>query len=86
MYCYINCGDYLRGQLPMKTYGFLIQMNLPTKQKRLRLREGTHSYLGGLGWTSTHDPLSGTGKSAQCCGAAWVEGSLGENGHMCVFG
>ena len=49
MYCYINCGDYLRGQLPTKTYGFLIQMNLPTKQKRLRLREGTHSYLGGLG-------------------------------------
>ena len=37
MYCYINC-DNLRGQLPMKTYGFLIQMNLPTKQKKaLRL-------------------------------------------------
>ena len=45
MYCYINC-DHLRGQLPMKTYGFLIQMNLPTKQKKAhRLRERMYSYL-----------------------------------------
>ena len=48
MYHYINCGDNLRGQLPTKTYGFLIQMNLPTKQKKAhRRRERTYSHLEG---------------------------------------
>ena len=30
--------------------------------------------------------LYSTQSSAQCIAAAWMEGDLGESGHMCVYG
>ena len=33
-----------------------------------------------LTWRTNKDLLDSTGSSAQCHAAAWVEGSLGENG------
>ena len=32
------------------------------------------------------DLLCSTGNSAQCFVEAWMGGSLGENGHMCMYG
>ena len=39
-----------------------------------------------LTWRTSKDLLSSTGNSAQCHVAAWVEGSLGENGCMYTYG
>ena len=39
-----------------------------------------------LTWRTSKDLLSSTGNSAQCHVAAWMEGSLGENGYMYVYG
>ena len=51
------------------------------------------------GWVKSHvyallylkqktnkDLLYSTGKSAQCYVAVWMEGSLGENGYMYMYG
>ena len=37
-------------------------------------------------WRTSKDLLSSTGSSAQCHAAAWLEGSLGEKGYMCMDG
>ena len=39
-----------------------------------------------LTWRTNKDLLDSTGSSAQCHAAAWVEGSLGENGCMYTYG
>ena len=39
-----------------------------------------------LTWRTSKDLLSSTGDSAPCHVAAWMEGSLGENGYMCMYG
>ena len=39
-----------------------------------------------LTWRTSKDLLDSTGSSAQCHVAAWVEGSLGEDGHMYMCG
>ena len=39
-----------------------------------------------LTWRTSKDLLSSTGSSAQCHAAAWLEGSLGEKGYMCMDG
>ena len=39
-----------------------------------------------LTWTTSKDLLSSIGNSAQCHVAAWREGSLGENGYVCMYG
>ena len=39
-----------------------------------------------LTWRTSKDLLSSTGNSAQCHVAAWMEGSLGENGCMYTYG
>ena len=39
-----------------------------------------------LTWRTSKDLLSSTGNSAQCHVPAWMEGSLGENGYMCMYG
>ena len=37
-------------------------------------------------WRTSKDLLDSTGDSAQCHVAAWMEGSLAENGYTCVYG
>ena len=39
-----------------------------------------------LKWIINKDPLYSTGNSAQCYVAAWMEGSLRENGSKYVYG
>ena len=39
-----------------------------------------------LTWRSNKDLLDSTGNSTQCHVAAWMEGSLGEKGCMCMCG
>ena len=39
-----------------------------------------------LKWKTNKDLLYSTGNFAQCYVAAWMEGSLGENGYMYVYG
>ena len=39
-----------------------------------------------LTWRTSKDLLDSTGNSAQCQVAAWVEGSLGENGYVYMCG
>ena len=39
-----------------------------------------------LKWITNKNLLYITGNSDQCCVPAWMEGSLGENGYMCVYG
>ena len=39
-----------------------------------------------LKWKANKDLLHSTGNFAQCHVAAWMEGSLGENGYMYVYG
>ena len=39
-----------------------------------------------LTWRTSKDLLSSTGNSAPCHVAAWMEGSLGENRYMCMYG
>ena len=39
-----------------------------------------------LTWRTSKDLLDSTGSSAQCHAAAWLEGSLGETGYVCVSG
>ena len=39
-----------------------------------------------LKWTTRKDLLYITWNSAQCYVAAWMGGSLGENGYMYIFG
>ena len=39
-----------------------------------------------LTWRTSKDLLSSTENSAQCHVAAWVEGSLGENGYVYMCG
>ena len=37
-------------------------------------------------WRTSKDLLDSTGNSAQCHVAAWMEGSLGEKGYVCMSG
>ena len=39
-----------------------------------------------LQWITNKDLLYSKGSSAQCYGAAWMGGSLGENGYMYIYG
>ena len=39
-----------------------------------------------LTWRTSKDLLSSPGNSAPCHVAAWMEGSLGENGYMYMYG
>ena len=39
-----------------------------------------------LKWITNKDPRNSTGNSAQCYVAAWMGGSLGENGYVYMYG
>ena len=51
-----------------------------------RMGEGIVDRLLYLTQRTSKDLLSSTGHSAQCHVPAWMEGSLGENGYMCMCG
>ena len=39
-----------------------------------------------LKWITSKDLLYRTGDSAQCYVAAWMQGGVGENAYMCMYG
>ena len=83
-----NDTNELNYKTETDSQAYRMNLWLPEGRMEGRVREfGMDMYtLLYLKWKTNKDLLYSTGNFAQCYVAAWMEGSLGENGiHVCVW-